>query len=185
MARLLKRPAAICALLALCVLPLCSQQRSSAAKGINSLAAPMPTPLLNGKKAFISYELGDVTAFPSSYSGGPERAYNEFFAGMKAWGRFDLVMDPKDADLVFGIRFVDSPGLTAPQIRVGITDAQTHVDLWGFVEQVDPALLKKHRDAAFSAAVKLLVSDVQGLLTPGAAAAAKNPGKTRLSDEVR
>ncbi|MGB6743919.1 MAG: hypothetical protein WBE38_09680 [Terracidiphilus sp.] len=185
MAALLKRSAAICALSALCLLPLCGQERSSAAKGVNSLAAPVPTPLLNGKKAFISYELGDVTAFPSSYSGGPERAYNEFFAGMKAWGRFDLVMDPKDADLVFGIRFVDSPGLAAPQIRVGIADAQTHVDLWGFVEQVDPALLKKHRDAAFSAAVNLLVSDVQDLLTPGAAAAAKAPGKTRLADETR
>jgi hypothetical protein len=184
MATLLKRSAAICALAALCLLPLCGQERSSAAKGVNSLAAPVPAPLLDGKKAFISYELGDVTAFPSSYSGGPERAYNEFFAGIKAWGRFDVVMDPKDADLVFGIRFVDSPGLAAPQIRVGITDAQTHVDLWGFVEQVDPALLKKHRDAAFSAAVNLLVSDVQNLLTPGAAAAAKAPGKTRLSDEA-
>ncbi|MGA7339468.1 MAG: hypothetical protein WBE72_21220 [Terracidiphilus sp.] len=180
-----KRPAAACALLVLLVSPLGGQEeRSSAAKGINTLAAPVPTPLLNGKKAFISYELGDVTAFPSSYSGGPERAYNEFFAGMKAWGRFELVMDPKDADVVFGIRFVDSPGLAAPQIRVGIADAQTQVALWGFVEQVDPALLKKHRDAAFSAAVQLLITDVQNLLTPGAAAA-KAPGKTRLSDEAR
>jgi hypothetical protein len=31
----------------------------------------------------------------------------------------------------------------------------------------------------------LLVSDVQDLLTPGAAAAAKAPGKTRLADETR
>jgi hypothetical protein len=183
MATILKRSAVVCALLSACILPLCSQERSSAAKGINSQAAPVPTPLLNGKKAFISYELGDVTAFPSSYSGGPERAYSEFFAGMTAWGRFTLVMDPKDADVVFGIRFVDSPGLAAPQVRLGISDAQTHVSLWGFVEQVDPALLKKHRDAAFSAAVQLLVSDVQGLLTPGAAVA-KSPGKTRLSDEA-
>ena len=167
-----------------CAVAVCAGQKSSAAKGINTLAAPVPTPLVSGKKAFISYELGDVTAFPLSYSGGPERAYNEFFAQMKAWGRYELVMDPKDADLVFAIRFVDSPGLTVPQIRVGISDAKTQVALWGFVEQVDPAFFKKHRDASFTESVQLLVSDVQTLLTPGSASATPR-GKSRLSDEAR
>jgi hypothetical protein len=151
-------------------LPVCAQQKSSAAKGINTLAAPVPTPLLNGKRAFISYELGDVTAFPNAYSGGPERAYSEFFAQMKAWGRFELVMDPNDADVVFAVRFVDS----LPQIRVGISDAKTHVALWGFVEQVDPAVFKKHRDASFTQSVQLLVSDVKALLAQGATPQAAN-----------
>jgi hypothetical protein len=183
---LLKRSIALSALLTCCAIAVCAQQRSSAAKGINSLAAPVPTPLLNGKRAFISYELGDVTAFPSAYSGGPERAYSEFFAQMKAWGRYELVMDPQDADVVFAIRFVDSPGLSVPQIRVGISDAKTHVALWGFVEQVDPAFFKKHRDASFSDSVQLLVADVQTLLTPGATPqAAQKSGKTRLSDPTR
>jgi hypothetical protein len=164
---LLKKSTVIGALLLCCAMSICAQQRSSAAKGINNLAAPLPTPLLNGKRAFISYELGDVTDFPSAYSGGPERAYSEFFAQMKAWGRFQLVLDPQDADLVFAIRFVDSPG-SLPQIRLGISDAKTHVALWGFVEQVDPAFFKKHRDASFSGSVQLLVSDVQALLTPDA-----------------
>lgn len=169
-----------------CAMPVCGQQRSSAAKGVNNLAAPVPTPLLNGKRAFISYELGDVTAFPSAYSGGPERAYSEFFSQMKAWGRFELVMDPSDADVVFAIRFVDSPGLPIPQIRVGISDAKTHVALWGFVEQVDPAFLKKHRDASFSESVQLLVADVQSLIAPGATPqAATIQGKTRLSDRAQ
>jgi hypothetical protein len=164
--------------------PMCAQERSSAAKGVNTLAAPVPTPLLNGKRAFISYELGDVTAFPSAYSGGPERAYNEFFAQMKAWGRFDLVLDPQQADVIFAVRFVDSPGLSVPQIRVGISEAKTGVALWGFVEQVDPAFFKKHRDASFTESVALLVSDVKALLTTGPAAAAPiAPGKTRLSGQ--
>jgi hypothetical protein len=177
--------AAVCLAL-FCVIPVCAQQRSSAAKGINTLAAPVPTPLLNGKRAFISYELGDVTAFPSAYSGGPERAYSEFFTQMKAWGRFELVMDPNDADVVFAIRFVDSPGLPIPQIRVGISDAKTHVALWGFVEQVDPAFFKKHRDASFSDSIQLLVGDVQALLTPSATPiAALKTGRTRLSDSAQ
>lgn len=182
MPHFVNRSAAVCALFLCCVLPACGQ-KSSAAKGINTLDAPVPTPLLKGKKAFISYELGDVTDFPSAYSGGPERAYSEFYAQMKAWGRFELVMDPKDADLIFAIRFVDSPGLSVPQIRVGISDAQTHVALWGFVEQVDPAIFKKHRDASFSQAIQLLVGDIQTLLTAGAAP--QPAGKTRLSDQAR
>jgi hypothetical protein len=147
--------------------------RSSAEVGINNVNAPVPDPLQKGKRAFISYELGDVTAFPSSYSGGPERAYAEFYTQMKAWGRFELVSDPKNADVIFAVRFVDPPAIPHPQIRVGIMDASARVSLWGFVEEVDFAFFKKHRDAAFTASVKQLISDVQELLSPGSAAPAK------------
>jgi hypothetical protein len=53
------------------IVRLSTPRKSSADAGVNSVQAPVPTPLLNGKKAFISYELGDVTAFPNGYSGGP------------------------------------------------------------------------------------------------------------------
>jgi hypothetical protein len=161
---LLKRFAAISVIALYCAAPLCAQQRSSANVGINNVAAPVPTPLLMGKRVFISYELGDVTSFPQRYSGGPERAYSELFAAMKAWGRYEVVMDPKDADVVFAVRFVDVGGGAFPQIRLGISDAKTHTSLWGFVEQVNFAFRKKNRDAAFTDTVKLLVADVQALL---------------------
>lgn len=172
-----------CVLTVCFALPVSAAQRSSSAKGVNTTAAPVPTPLLNGKRAFISYEIGDVTAFPSLYSGGPERAYSELFEQMKAWGRYELVMDPKDADVIFAVRFVDSPGLPRPQIRVGISDARTHVALWGFVEEVNFAVFKKHRDDAFSDSVALLVTDIHDLITPDAP---QTPaGKSRPSDEAR
>jgi hypothetical protein len=91
-----------------------SPKKSSADVGINTVQAPVPTPLLNGKRAFISYELGDVTAFPEAYSGGPERAYGEFYSAMKAWGRYELVADPAQADIVFAVRFSDPAGGTPP-----------------------------------------------------------------------
>ena len=138
-------------------------KKSSAVVGVNTVQAPVPTPLLNGRKAFISYELGDVTAFPDAYSGGPERAYGEFYSAMKTWNRYDLVADPNDADLVFAVRFVDPPN-TVPQIRIGVADARTHITLWGFVEQVDFKFRKKNRDAAFTDSVKLLVTDIQTLI---------------------
>ena len=138
-------------------------KRSSADVGINTVQAPVPSPLLYGKKAFISYELGDVTAFPRAYSGGPERAYGELYSAMKSWGRYDLVSDPKDADVIFAVRFVEN-GTYVPQIRIGISDARTRVPLWGFVEQVDFKFRKKNRDLAFTDSVKLLVTDIQTLL---------------------
>ena len=142
-----------------------SAQRSSVAAGINNVHAPVPAPLLTGKRAFISYELGGVTAFPDYYSGSPERAYSEFYAQMSAWGRFELVDDPKNADVVFAVRFVGSEAYY-PQIRLGITDPHG-ISLWGFVEAVDPAIFKKHRDASFSNTVKQLVTDVQALVGTG------------------
>ncbi len=138
-------------------------KRSSADVGINTLQAPVPTPLLNSRKAFISYELGDITAFPEAYSGGPERAYSEFYTAMKAWNRYDLVADPAQADIVFAVRFSDPAG-TVPQIRIGITDARSKIVLWGFVEQVDFKFRKKNRDLAFTDSVKLLVADIQTLI---------------------
>ncbi len=147
-----------------------SRQLSSAAKGINEANAPVPTPLMSGKKVFISFDLGDVLAFPSVYSGGPERAYNELYADLKQWGHYELVLDPQDADLIFSIRFVEGGGLAWPQVRLVISDAKTHVILWGFVEQINGAVFKKHRDQAFSYAIMWLVNDVQELLVPGSSA---------------
>jgi hypothetical protein len=131
---------------------------------VNSSAAPVPAPILQGSKAFISFELGDVSSFPSVYSGGPERAYNEFFQGMQQWGRYQLVADPKDADVVLAIRFVDTPGLANPQIRLGILDARGRVSLWGFAEEINGAFRKKNRDAAFSGAITQIISDLKLLV---------------------
>lgn len=161
-----------------------SNDLSSSAKGINWTNAPVPAPIVNGKKVFVSFDLGDVLAFPTVYSGGPERAYSEFYMDMKQWGHYELVLDPHDADLIFAVRFVEGGGLTWPQIRLVISDAKTHVVLWGFVEQVDGALLKKHRDQAFSDAVRWTVNDVQDLIAPGSPPPFRLTGntKTRLSD---
>lgn len=152
-------------------------KKSSANVGVNMVQAPIPAPLLNGRRAFISYELGDVTAFPDGYSGGPERAYSEFYAAMQTWNRYELVADPSNADIVFAVRFVAPPG-TVPQIRIGVSDGKTHVALWGFVEQVDPKFLKKNRDTAFTRSVQLLVADIQTLLGQGATPPPANPPAT-------
>ncbi len=159
-------------LAALCAVPVAAQRKAAP---VNSSAAPLPAPILQGKKAFISFELGDVSSFPSTYSGGPERAYNEFFQGMQQWGRYQLVADPKDADVVFAIRFVDSPGLAMPQIRLGIADARGRVSLWGFAEEINGAFRKKNRDQAFSDAITQIISDVKLLVSSNGSAPPLQP----------
>lgn len=149
-------------MLVLCGVPGQAQRQNAP---VNASGAPVPTPILQGKRAFVSFELGDVSAFPSVYSGGPERAYAEFFQGMRQWGHYQLVSDPKNADIVLGIRFVEYPGLNAPQIRLGVTDAATHVPLWAFSEEINGAFLKRNRDPAFSEAVDRVLSDFKLLLT--------------------
>jgi hypothetical protein len=151
-------------LFVLSTLPAVGQRKAAP---VNASQAPVPAPIVTGKTAFISYELGDVSSFPSTYSGGPERAYNEFFQGMQQWGRYQLVADPKDADVVFAIRFVDPPGIGNPQIRLGVSDARGRVSLWGFAEEIDGAFRKKNRDAAFSSAIAQVINDLKLLVANG------------------
>ncbi len=135
-------------------------QRKSAP--VNASDAPVPAPVLQAKTAFISFELGDTASFPGVYSGGPERAYNEFYQGMQQWGRYQLVSDPKNADVVFAIRYVDS----GPYLRLQITDPHTGISLWGFEEQIKSTGFKKTRDAGFDTAVAQVINDVKQLVAP-------------------
>ncbi|MGA8940699.1 MAG: hypothetical protein WB439_16170 [Acidobacteriaceae bacterium] len=138
---------------------------------VNSSSAPVPAPILQAKKAFISFELGDVSSFPGIYSGGPERAYSEFYRGMQQWGRYQLVDDPKDADVIFAIRYVDS----GPYLRLQIESPQSGISLWGFAEQINGAMRKKNRDAAFSQTVAQVIRDVEQLVGSGAPPAPAQP----------
>jgi len=155
-------------LFALCAVPVVAQRKAAP---VNSSSAPVPAAILQGKKAFISFELGDVSSFPGIYSGGPERAYSEFYTGMQQWGRYQLVDDPKDADLIFAIRYVDS----GPYLRLQIESPQSAISLWGFAEQIKSTGFKKTRDAGFDTAVAQIISDVQKLVVPNGPTSATQP----------
>jgi hypothetical protein len=48
--------------------------------------APVPPQLLNAKKVFISNAGADSGLFPHPFTGDPDRAYNEFYAGVVSLG---------------------------------------------------------------------------------------------------
>ena len=105
--------------------------------------APVPPLILAAKKVFIANGGGDESLFDMpQYSGGPDRLYNEFYAAMKSWGRYELVSTPGEADLVFEIRLImlqpmQSEPLTVQnprydsQFHLAIRDLKTRQTLVG------------------------------------------------------
>jgi hypothetical protein len=142
---------------------------------VNPSAAPVPSPILNGKRAFVSFELGNGEQIPQLFSGGPERAYSEFYKEMKLWGRYQVVNDPKDADVIFAVRYLGSIPGPRQFVQLSISDPVGHVSLWEFVEGIDVATSKKNRDANFTATIERLVNDVKMLLSSNGTQAVAQP----------
>src|SRR5436190_1138858 len=64
-------------------------------------AGPVPAAVRTARKIFISHGGSDSVLFPHPFSGTPDRPYHQFYSIVQGWGRYDLVSDPSEADLVF------------------------------------------------------------------------------------
>jgi len=142
--------------------------------------APVPAPIVYGKKAFISNAGGGCSPLGSvgrvGFSGGPNRAYNQFTAALKGWGRYELVSAPADADLAFEISLPcpaagvsvlkgDSMGpIYDPQLRLGIVDVKTRITLWVITEHVQFAFRPANLDKNFDEAMSKLMDDLKRLV---------------------
>ena len=151
--------------------------------------APVPQQIVMAKKVFVA-NAGSEDRSPDEpeFSGSAERAYNQFYAAMKTWGKYELTSVPADADLVFEIQFTmppisravfhgDSTGAASydPQFRVVIRDPKTNSLLWGFTEHVQWALFKGNRDKNFDLAMAKIVADVQSVSGSAVAALKGKP----------
>jgi hypothetical protein len=131
--------------------------------------APIPSPIAAARKVFISNAPGNN--LPTSL-GGPDRAYNEFYAAMKSWGHYELVAAPSDADLILEISFTSSlSGVSGTsnsgcssssdnELRLVILDAKMRVPLWWFNEGANPKVSFEHRPKTFDQAFSLLGSEL-------------------------
>jgi hypothetical protein len=63
--------------------------------------APVPSTILTAKNVFIANATGELALPP----GDPDLTYNECYAAMKTWGRYELVNSAADADRVLHIQF--------------------------------------------------------------------------------
>ena len=133
---------------------------ANAEKTPDPASGPVPIQVITGKKAFVSYQESDADP------GAPNLTYNEFYALMKSWGRYELTGAPADADLIFEIRYIS--GITDAQLRLSIVDPKTHVVLWPFVQHVQGSGREKGRRKNFDSAMSDLVDDVKRVTTTAA-----------------
>ena len=145
------------------------------------VSAPVPPAIYSAKKVFISNAGADRGLFPEPFSGDPERAYNEFYADVQGLGRYDLVTNPEDADLVFELQLTAPSGPAnankvkgasdpLPMFRLAIYDRKSHYVLWTLTQTIQVAVLQKTHDRNFDAALEMLVKNLKSLSTPGTAA---------------
>jgi len=157
---------------------------SVAGQAKQSTAAPVPAQILTAKKVFICNGGGDEMAENDPiFSGGPDRAYNEFYAGVKSWNRFEIVDSPSAADLLLLVRqevLTVSLGGKAgasdtPLFHLEIRDPRTNALLWGFHVHGEFGLGQGNSDRNFDQAVDRLLNDLRtlGAGQPGPSAAAR------------
>jgi hypothetical protein len=165
------RIAVLCLTLATLQLPLSMAQ----SKPTVAPAAPIPPQILAAKKVFIANAGGDeMTGNDQRFSGGPDRAYNEFYAAMKSWGRFEISNTPADSDLLLEIRqsvsaVTPTGGGTSsfiPQFQLSIRDPKTNTMLWGFNVHSRFGIGQADSDRNFSSAVGRLATDLRILVAP-------------------
>ena len=135
------------------------------------------------KKIFIANAGDKTNLFPDVFSGGPDRPYVQFYSAMEAWGNYQIVSTPEEADLIFAVG-MDSPSAAeiAPtsgnlgpwngaalhdvQLRVNILDPQSRISLWELDSHIQSSMgmnLKANRDREFDTAMSNLVLEVQQL----------------------
>src|SRR5258707_8721651 len=147
----------------------------------STTVAPVPQALLTGRKVFVSNAGADSGLFPHPFSGSPERAYNQFYAAIQKWGRYECVADPSDADLVFELHLTAPYGPTnankqkgasdpLPMFRLVILDRKTHYVLWALTESIEQANLQKTHDRNFDETLGTLTLDLKRLITAATAA---------------
>jgi hypothetical protein len=141
--------------------------------------APVPPQMLAARKVFISNAGGASfgTVFAEIvFDGGPDRIYNQFYAAMKGWGRYEIVAAPADADLVLKVSWLlTDTGLKLPvlgRLEVEVIDPKTTITLWSFDEYVRGAVLLSNRDKNFDRAMNTIVDRMKKLVESPTSAAA-------------
>ena len=160
----------------------------AAAQAKQDEQAPLPNQIVTAKRVFIANGGGDDPGMPDPlFSGGADRAYNQFYSAMKSAGRYELVGSPAEADLLLEIRFEVVPDKrpnsgfwgdkgTADAydavFRLEIRDPKTTALLWAFNEHMEWAILKSNRNKNFDQASARIASDALALSARAAGEAA-------------
>jgi hypothetical protein len=133
-------------------------------------AAPLPEAIVHAQKIFLSN------------GGGSDLAYDAFYSDIKAWGKYQIVGSPDDADLIVELAYrvvdegthvwsstntytgatqVHSREVTDPQLVLTIYDAKTKNSLWSTVDHRKLAGLEKNREKETIKSAERLVDELR------------------------
>jgi hypothetical protein len=125
--------------------------------------APVPSQILAAKKIFISNG-GEDNWLNIDPKHDPSLTYDELYADMKSWGKYELVSTPTDADVVFEIRLVFRERF---QLRLLILDPKSHITLWTLNQVANPATRDATARKNFDKAMNSLVATIKDLVAGG------------------
>jgi hypothetical protein len=146
--------------------------------------APVPAQISAAHKVFVANAGGESVETVIQgvlLNGGPDRAYNQFYAAIKNLGQYESLSSPADADLVFEIgwtfadvdlkdpqafNFVEVKPPVIGRLRLQIIDPKTHVTLWTISEYIRGAALLSNRDKNFDQAMNAVVARLKRLVQP-------------------
>jgi hypothetical protein len=137
--------------------------------------APLPEAIARAKSAFLTN------------GGGSDLAYDEFFAQMKRWGRFQVAPSPSEAEIIIQLKyFVEDKGtkvwsstntytgqtqvhsrqVTDPQLEIDVYDAKTKDLLWSVTDHRRLAVREKNREKETINSADRLVLELQERIEP-------------------
>ena len=135
--------------------------------------APVPPQIASAHKVFISNAGADAEGIAVfKRAGEPQQVYNHFYSAMQAWGHYELVSNPADAELVFEIRFsapVSFNGnlpISEPLIDLRIVDAKSHFILWSAGAPVHGAFRKATWFKNFDAGIEEVMTNLKAITEP-------------------
>ena len=131
--------------------------------------APVPAQIATAHTIFLSNG-GAENGFPVDAT----EAYNNIYAALQSWGRYQLVSTPEEADLIFKLRDVAPITLydtyhgrafsfVSPAYRLTIVGAKTNVTLWTVTSPVSLQGNKKAVERWEALSVTNLVSRLKVL----------------------
>jgi hypothetical protein len=157
---------------ALLILVVLSLSLFSAAKNRKDVPlAPLPSPILEAKKVFLTN------------GGGSNLAYDALYAAMQKWGKYEIVGSPEAADVVIELAYrvedhgtrvwsstntytgqtqVHSRELIDPQLVLTIYDGKTRQSLWSTTDHRRLARREKNREKETINSAERLVEMLKG-----------------------
>jgi len=141
--------------------------------------APVPAQIVSARRVFVANLTGNVI---TGLSGGPDRNYNQLYAALRSWGRFELTSAPAAADVVLEISQVFLRRVPSDRsqdyagLRITIVDPKTNVALWRLDQPIEPAVWEKNQEKNYNLAMTALVNRLKALTEAPAAQAGNTVG---------